>query len=129
MPPAIIQFPISGTARTIRRLRYQAVEKSTRFLEISHELPPKPQAETATSMLDTTLEAGSKWHKELDAQMASLGVDEIEVEPEAAGDAGEVSPIQPETPLKIEARVFEEKVENMMMPDRYVCPWTDVGPC
>jgi hypothetical protein len=119
LPPAVIQFPILGPPRTIRRLRYQADSLKSRYLDISHELPPKPTEPTEDrSMPDTRLESGSQWHKELDAQMASLGIDEVEAETPI--EAEEVVPIPKETAITLDARIIQETAEDMMMPDRYV---------
>jgi hypothetical protein len=114
-PPAVIQFPIYGPSRKERRLRYRSTEVPGRYLDISHVVPPatptvaNPSPESrATNVADTV----SGWHKELDAQLASLeieGEDPISEVTENA-DAG----------VTLEARVVDEKAEDLIMPDRYV---------
>jgi len=119
LPPAVIQFPILGPLRTIRRLRYQADSVKSRYLDISYELAPKPTEPTEDgSMPDTRLDSGSQWHKELDAQIASLGIDAVEAETPI--EAEEEVPTPEEAAMTLDARIVQEVAEDMMMPDRYV---------
>lgn len=54
----------------------------------------------------------SGWHKELDAQLASLEIEGEDPIPEVTENVnGRVA---------LEARVVDEKAEDLMMPDRYV---------
>jgi hypothetical protein len=90
-----------------------------------------------TSEAETPAEGGSGWHQELDEMMAGLEVEQESVEAEeqsleqAGGEtAGEASPAEQTGSevvgevefdlMAFEARVGQEKVENFIMPDRYV---------
>jgi len=69
-------------------------------------------------MPDTRLDSGSQWHKELDAQIASLGIDAVEAETPI--EAEEEVPTPEEAAMTLDARIVQEVAEDMMMPDRYV---------
>jgi hypothetical protein len=114
-PPAVIQFPIYGPSRKERRLRYRSTAVPGRYFDISHVVRPatptvvnsSPESR-ATNVADTV----SGWHKELDAQLASLEIEGENPVPEVTENVnGRVA---------LEARVVDEKAEDLMMPDRYV---------
>lgn len=120
LPPSLIQYPIEGKPRTIRRLRYQS--QSGQICDITYTLPPPPTSSPEAEVsAETGSGSGSDWHQELDDMMSRFEIEGEPVKVEEQPAEPVTLPEEPKEELHLtafEARVGQEKAENFIMPDR-----------